>query len=124
MHSYLLIKLLHICSVSLSLCLFLARWWQQGQGQAWRQQLFWRLAPHINDSVLLLAAVLLVVLWGGLKTWMLSKIAALLLYILLGRQALRAKGQASLLYGSAALCVFAFIVSVALTKNPGGFLVR
>lgn len=123
MSLYLFIKHLHIASVTLSLVLFLARWWLQGQGREWRRQAFWRLLPHINDSVLLLAAITLVVLWGGLRVWMLSKIAALLLYILLGRQALRTQGRTSLFHGTAALCVFAFIVSVALTKNPGGILV-
>ncbi len=120
MSLYIVLKHVHIFSVTLSLWLFLWRW--QGPNSAWRTQRFWRWAPHVNDTILLLSALALVGLWGGLYPWMFSKIGALIVYILLGRQALRQRGRASLFYGCAALAVFAFIISVALSKSPWGLL--
>jgi uncharacterized membrane protein SirB2 len=58
--------------------------------------------------------------------WLTAKVLGLVLYIGLGTVALRrgrTRGQRALA-GLAAMLVFGFIVSVALSKNPAGFLHR
>ncbi|NNM51828.1 MAG: SirB2 family protein [Pseudomonadales bacterium] len=117
------IKSIHVMAVVLSLLLFLARWIGGGLGWAWRELRWWRVFPHINDTLLLGAGLLMVMLLGGFQAWMLVKMVALLLYILLGWQALRASNawvRAGL--GLSALLIYAFIISVAITQHPWGML--
>jgi uncharacterized membrane protein SirB2 len=82
-----------------------------------------KVVPHVNDTVLLLAAVYMI--WVlGMQTWIMAKIGGLLLYIVLGTVALkrgrtpRARAAAF----AAALSVFAYLVAVALTKRAVPFL--
>ncbi len=79
--------------------------------------------PHLVDSVLLVCAIILAFQWGWSAfqmPWLLTKIGALLLYIFLGMIALRTVYsnlvRVSALLG--AVGMFAYIVSVAVTKNP------
>ncbi|MEJ2115177.1 MAG: SirB2 family protein, partial [Gammaproteobacteria bacterium] len=87
------------------------------------QQRWIRIAPHINDTVLLLSAIALVIVtlqYPGPTTWINAKIAALLLYIILGSIALK-RGktkQIRIISGVLALLTFAYIVMVAMSKNP------
>lgn len=79
------------------------------------------------DSVLLASAIALAV-WSGqyppASAWVSAKVVGLLLYIVLGAVALRrgrTMRQRSVAFVLACVC-FAWIVSVALTRNPLGFL--
>ena len=83
--------------------------------------------PHVVDTLLLLSA--LVMAWTLRLTpttapWLVAKIAGLLLYIGLGMLALRPGRPLALRITAwvAALLVFGWIVSVALTKQPLGLL--
>lgn len=82
-----------------------------------------RIAPHIIDTALLISAIVLAAQWGWTalqQPWLIAKIIALLAYIGLGLIALR-EGRAMVVRIGAwlgAMAVFAYIVSVALTKNP------
>lgn len=121
--NYLLLKHLHMTCAALSGALFLLRglWMLQDSprlGQRWVRTL-----PHLIDTVLLASAVTLAI-WSAqyplAQPWLTAKVGALLLYIVLGSVALkrgRSKGIRAAAF-LAALATFAYIVSVALSKNP------
>ena len=58
-------------------------------------------------------------------TWLWTKIFGLLIYILVGAAAMRTSGvkAVSFVFFLLALLTFCWIVSVAMTKSPLGFLV-
>ncbi len=94
MNSYILIKNLHIITVTLSLSGFLLRaWWRFNEPHKLLLKSV-RIVPHINDTVLLLSAVTLVVMLGQYPTinnWLGGKIIFLLLYIFTGAIALKTR---------------------------------
>jgi uncharacterized membrane protein SirB2 len=80
-----------------------------------------------NDALLLLAAVGLVVVthqYPFEQNWVTAKLLALLLYIAWGVTLFRfaRSTRARVLAWGAALVTAAYIVSVAMSKNPYGFL--
>jgi uncharacterized membrane protein SirB2 len=86
-----------------------------------------RVAPHIVDTVLLASALALAWL-GSLDPfhvpWLEAKLAGLAVYILAGTIALkrgRTRGIRAAAFAIAVLA-YAYIVSVAVTKNPLGLL--
>jgi uncharacterized membrane protein SirB2 len=120
-------KLLHQSAVALSITGFVARGLGSFTQAAWVRQRVARTAPHVVDTLLLLSA--LVMAWAlrltpGNAPWLMAKIAGLLLYIGLGLLALRPGRPLALRIAAwvAALAVFGWIVSVALTKQPLGLL--
>jgi len=124
---YLLIKTLHQTAVALSFAGFFARGVGALRGAAWVRSRLAKTLPHLIDSVLLLSALTLawlLRLTPGSAPWLLAKIIGLLVYIGLGVIALR-PGRPLAVRASAwgaALLIFAWIVSVAVTKNPLGFI--
>ena len=81
-----------------------------------------RVAPHVIDSVLLGSALLMVFLSGQypfVQGWLTAKVLALLAYIALGTVALKHGRNKTVRVCAfiAALAVFAYIVSVALSKR-------
>lgn len=81
-----------------------------------------RFVPHINDTLLLVAALWLAFAAGqapGTHAWLTAKIVGLLAYIALGMVALRWGRTKRICAGAwvAALVVFGYIVAVALTKR-------
>ncbi len=121
---YPLIKHIHMGAVLASGGFFLLRGLWMMQESSLLASKFSRIVPHLIDTVLLVSAIVLVVLLGGLPVWVQVKIVALFVYIFLGVLAFRlAKGYgARVLSFFLALTVFAFILSVAISKNPKGFL--
>lgn len=127
MPDYLAIKHLHVGAAGLSLVLFVLRFawrWTSPERLAAR----WvRIVPHVVDTVLLLSALWLAWQIGaGALPWIAAKVAALLLYIVLGMIALR-RGRTPGIRAAAffaALASFGYIVSVAVTKSPWGALAR
>jgi len=123
---YALLRGLHAVTVVISLLLFLLRgYWMMRESPRLRER--WvRLTPHLNDSLLLLAAIAMLVV-GGLnplqQPWILAKIVGLLAYIGLGTIALKRGATRAVRIKAfiAALGVFAYIVAVAVTKQvvPG-----
>jgi len=86
-----------------------------------------RVAPHVVDTVLLASALWLAALIGQypfVEGWLTAKVLALIAYIVFGTLALkRARGKALRAATFAlALVTAAYIVSVALTRDPLGFL--
>jgi len=125
---YLAVKTIHQSAVALSFAGFFARGLGVLADASWVRARAAKTLPHIVDSVLLLSALWLA--WmlrlnpAG-APWLLAKIIGLVAYIGLGMLALK-PGRPLLqraLAWLAALAVFGYIVSVALTKNPLGFIV-
>ena len=123
------LKHLHVTCVALSGLGFALRgFWMLTDSP--RLGLRWvRVVPHVVDSLLLGSAVALAVLtaqYPFVQGWLTAKLAGLLVYILCGTMALkRGRTKASrAVFFFAALMAFAWIVSVALTKNPVVFTFR
>ncbi len=122
-----MLKDIHIFSALISFMLFFIRGMWVMKGSAMMQQKWVKVVPHINDTILLGTAIALAVSisqYPFVDDWLTVKLFALVAYICLGIEALHlAKsdiGRAAAWL--AALIVFLFIVSVALTRTPSGFL--
>jgi uncharacterized membrane protein SirB2 len=118
-----IVKMLHMTCALLSISGFFARGLLMIKDSPLLQARFVKIAPHIIDTVLLVSAIILASQWGlaALQLpWLLAKIVALIVYILLGMLALRPGREKFVRVGAwlAALVVFAYIVSVAVTKTP------
>lgn len=121
--SYFAIRHLHLFFAVCSIALFSVRGGLALAGIDWRRAQALRWLPHVNDSLLLAAAIWLALTTGQYplqQDWLTAKVLALLVYILVGRQALRpgltTTGRAYWLV--AALASVAYIVAVAITRSP------
>jgi len=117
------IKWLHMACALLSGGGFFIRGILMMRESAWLQVRMVKIAPHVVDTVLLLSAIALASQWGWAALqlpWLLAKIMALLVYIGLGVVALRAgrSKRGRVLAWLAALLVFAYMITVAVSKNP------
>lgn len=123
---YTLLRTAHIATVHISLVLFLLRgFWMLRESPRLNDR--WvRTLPHVNDTLLLTAAIAMLVV-GSLnpleQPWLMAKILGLLAYIGVGTVALkRGKTKAVRIKALvAALGIFAYIIAVAVTKQvvPG-----
>jgi uncharacterized membrane protein SirB2 len=132
--AYATLKAVHVGAVSLSFAGFLARGVGALRGASWVRHRVTRVLPHVIDTLLLLSALgmlglLRVSPWG--VPWLRAKLLGLVCYIVLGVLALRPRlGRAAptpqglrLAAWLAALLVFGYIVSVAVSKDPRGLWV-
>jgi len=123
---YLLVKAVHQVAVGLSISLFSLRAVGSLSGAQWPRRPPLRISQHLNDTVLLSSALVLAVLSGLAPwnaPWLAVKIAGLLSYIFLGTVVMRATLPLSTRLAAflCALLVFAFIISVAVTRSAFGF---
>lgn len=127
MTTYALVKAVHIGCVAASLALFCLRGGYMLAAPGRLAMRWVRIAPHAVDTVLLASAIALAVMIGnapGTHGWLTAKVIGLVVYIVLGTVALkrgRTRGIRIAAFAGA-LVVYAYIVSVALTKSPAGFL--
>ena len=124
---YYLIKNLHVTCVVLSAAGFLLRGTWMLTGSALLLHRLTRVLPHLVDSTLLLSAIALAVMieqYPFSAGWVTAKVIGLLAYILLGTVALKRgrTGGLRLAAFAGAILVYAWIVSVALSKNVAGYL--
>ena len=124
---YTIIKLLHQSAVALSGLGFFVRGIASLRAAQWTQSRIAKTLPHVVDTVLLLSAVALAAMMGINPVhvpWLLAKILGLLLYIGLGMVALRPRfgRNTRVTAWVLALLVLAWIVSVAVLKDPLGFI--
>ena len=123
MSNYIILKFIHVATAFISIVGFIVRGIWMIQASSILQGRLIRIVPHINDTVLLLSAIALVMATSqylGPATWINAKIAALLLYIILGAIALK-RGKTKrirIISGILALLIFAYIILVAFSKNP------
>ncbi|MGB8883652.1 MAG: SirB2 family protein [Azonexus sp.] len=121
--SYLALKHFHVTCVVLSGLGFALRgWWMLNDSSLLRARLT-RVVPHVVDTLLLGSALLMA--WQSsqypfAQGWLTAKFFGLLAYILCGTMALkraRTKGR-RVMFLVLALLAYAYIVVVALTRNP------
>lgn len=121
--SYLAIKHLHVTCVVLSGLGFSLRGFWMLKGSPLLQTRLAKTVPHVVDTTLLGSALTLAYLSGQypfVQPWLTAKVFGLLAYIVLGSLALK-RGRtprARLGFFVAALLTFAYIVGVALTRDP------
>lgn len=123
--NYLLIKHLHVTAAGLSILFFIIRSYWSVTENALLQKKFVKIAPHIIDTVLLVAAILLSMMLGpaAAQPWVLTKIVLLLVYIGVGTIAIR-RGRtprSRALAAVIAVLVFFYIVGVALRHHPASW---
>ena len=119
---YLSLKHFHMGCAALSGSLFLLRGVWMLRASRMLQRRWVRIAPHVVDTLLLASAIGLAI-WShqypGQQPWLTAKVSALLGYIVLGTIAMkrgRTPGQRGAAF-VAALLLFAYIVTVAVTKR-------
>jgi uncharacterized membrane protein SirB2 len=126
---YLLLKTIHVSCVAVSFALFFGRGVLMLMESSLLGVRFLRIVPHVNDTLLLGSAIWIAVMshqYPFAESWLTAKLAALIIYIGAGMVAL-SLGRTKRVRATAwifALLVFAYIVSVALTRNPLPFLQR
>ncbi|MGH8223875.1 MAG: SirB2 family protein [Woeseiaceae bacterium] len=120
---YLFVKQIHVACVALSLAGFVARGALMAAGSPLLQARFVRIAPHIVDTALLASAIWLA--WTlrqypFVHGWLTAKVLGLIAYIGFGTMALK-RGRTlrvRLWFFFLALLAAAYIVAVALTRDP------
>jgi len=117
------LKIIHVTTAAVSYTLFVVRGIWMVNGSPRLSERWARIVPHVNDTLLLAAAIWMTVLthqYPGTHAWLTAKLAALLVYIGLGTVALK-RGKtrrARITTWLAAQVVFFYIIAVALTRNP------
>ena len=124
---YAALKLVHQGAVALSVTGFFVRGLASFAGAGWVRGRAAKSLPHAVDTVLLLSALAMawtLRLTPGNAPWLLAKIVGLVLYVAFGVVALRPGRSLAVRAAAwvAALATVGWIVSVAVTKNPRGFL--
>jgi len=124
---YLTIRTIHESAVALSITGFFLRGGAGLAGAAWVRGRAAKTVPHVVDTVLLASAIALAWMLGitpFTAPWLMAKVIGLLAYIGLGVVALRPSNSRRVraVAWVAALATAGWIVSVAITKNPAGFL--
>lgn len=119
---YQMIRAVHIACAGISIGLFALRGTMQLGAIDWRRWRWLRVAPHINDTLLLTAAIALAVLsaqYPLAQPWLTAKVVALCAYVALGRVALQREVSARVrrIAFAAALASVGYIVGVALTRS-------
>ncbi len=124
---YSFIKHIHLTTVTITLALFVLRGiWMMADSPL--LQMRWvRIVPHVNDTLLLASGLGLAIMLGQyplVNGWLTAKLFGLILYIVLGTLAIK-RGRTKRIRIAAwiaALVVFGYIVTVAVTHDPFPFL--
>jgi len=118
-----IIKSLHALLALVSIIGFIYRASLKFRNSTTLQQKWLKITPHIVDTLLLASAIYLVVVghyYPEWFNWVTAKIIGLLLYIIFGLFTLRfSKSRNGIIISFVlALLTFAYIVGVAMTKQP------
>ncbi len=122
---YLALKHIHLTFVVLSLLAFFVRGIWLFINSSMLSKKWVKILPHIISTILLVSGIVLAVhlsMSPGSQPWLMAKIIGLIAYIGLGVAAFKVPNPnvRKALWVSA-LIVFAYIVSVAISRNPLGF---
>ncbi len=121
------IRMVHMLAVLASGALFLVRGMAVQLGAGWAMRAPLRYLSYSIDTALLVAALMLTAIlhpYPFVHGWLTTKVVLLVIYIGLGTFALK-RGRTArvrLITYSAALIVFAFMISVAIARHPLGVL--
>lgn len=124
---YLQIRAVHIGAVIASGLLFFARAAARNLlGASWPMALPLRILVYTVDTILLTAALMLMTIvqqFPFVDGWLTAKVVLLMAYIVVGWLAFRAGAKPVRIACSiGAVAIFAFIITIARTHNPLGFL--
>ena len=127
MTAYFALTYLHVATVILSIAGFIVRGIWMMFSSPLLQKRWVKIAPHINDTILLVSAIALVMMtaqYPGPLAWINAKIVALVVYIALGFVALKPSRPMNvrIIAWCLAIIIYAYIVLVALTKNAFPFV--
>lgn len=116
-------KLIHVSCAAISYSLFVLRGIWMVHGSQMLRQRWVKTVPHIVDTALLASATVLAISsrqYPLAAPWLTAKVIALVAYIALGMVALKYGRTRSVRIRAwiAAQAMFAYIVAVALTRNP------
>lgn len=120
---YATLKTLHLTTVGITLALFLLRGAWMIAGSPRLRARWVRIAPHLNDTVLLASGIALAWMLGLSPLehgWLAAKLVALFAYIGLGTIALK-RGKTRrrrIAAWLAALAMFGYMLGVAHTHSP------
>ena len=120
--SYYAIKHLHMLTAVITGLLFLLRGYWMMKDSAMLKQRWTKVAPHVNDTVLLASAITIAV-WSGQyplqQDWLTAKVLLLIAYIIAGMVALKRGSTKQVRIAAFFLALFflGFIFKVALTRQ-------
>ena len=126
---YLLLKTIHITCVAVTFVLFFGRGVMMLADSPLLKARFLRVAPHVTDTLVRGSPLWMATIsrqYPFAESWLTAKLVALIVYIGAGMIALshgrtRRSRVAAWVF---ALLVFAYLVSVALTRSPVPFVSR
>jgi uncharacterized membrane protein SirB2 len=126
---YASVKAVHVTAVCVSFTLFFLRGLWMISDSPLLKQRWVRIVPHVNDTVLLIAAITLAVMlrqYPLTDAWLTAKVGGLIAYIALGTLAMRPgrTRRTRIAMWLAAQGVFFYIVTVALTHNALPWMAR
>lgn len=116
-----MLKALHVALAYLTVAGFLMRSLWALTDSPLRRQRWVRVAPHVIDTLLLTAGVLLAIRLGvsPLSGWLAAKLLGLLAYIGFGVLTLRASRRPMQLIGlGGALLAVSYVFAVAFSRSP------
>ena len=119
-----MIKLIHMSTAFISITFFMVRGFWVFNNAEMMNKKWVKIVPHINDTILLVTAIILAVgiqQYPFTHDWLTAKFIALLLYIVFGTLALkRAKElKNKMVFFILSLLIFSYIIGVALTRTAG-----
>lgn len=122
---YEILKHTHLTALTISFLLFFVRGYLMMRESNQAKHKLFLIVPHIVNLVLIVSGISLAIslhINPANQPWLATKLVALVIYIALGILTFKhPKLQARKILWLLALMVFAFIVSVAESKNPLGF---
>ena len=125
--TYTIIKLLHTAAALVTIMGFLLRGYWMLRESPLLQARVTKIAPHVVDALLLLAGIAMLSMLHlnpFTQSWLLAKFAGLLVYIVLGSIAIK-RGktkQSRTVAFVGAVAAFAYVIGVAVTKSPLGWV--
>jgi uncharacterized membrane protein SirB2 len=120
---YAVAKHVHVIAAFLTIGFFALRGLWMIVGSPMLARRWVRIVPHVNDTLLLAAAIYLATVAWGWQPWIAAKVTALVAYVVLGSIALR-RGRTRAVRATAffgALVAVGYIVAVAFAKRPWPF---
>ena len=119
---YMALKHSHMLFVALSVSFFIVRFLLSFKAPALLQKKFFKITPHVVDTLLLLTAIALMVTINQYpiqNAWLTDKVVGLFAYIALAVMALKGRTLALRWFAFVgALSWLALVASVAVSKTP------